>query len=190
MILSDKDIKKFLKEGKLVIEPLLDPETQIQPSSVDLRLSSEFRIFKSRVGGAIDPKKDNPEEFTERVLLKEGESFVLHPGEFVLGATVERVELPDDLVGRVEGRSSWGRLAILVHATAGYIDPGFKGHITLELTNVGKLPVILYPGMRICQISFEMLFSPAERPYGHEKRKSKYQEQKGTTPSKVHLDRN
>ncbi len=189
MILSDSDIKKFLKEGKIKIIGMKDPDVQIQPSSVDLRLGNEFRIFKTIRKGFIDPIRDNPEEYTELVYVEDGEPFILHPGEFILGVTKERIELSDDVVARVEGRSSLGRLAILIHATAGYIDPGFRGRITLELSNVGKMPVALYPGMRICQISFELLSSKAEMPYGHKLRDSKYQNQESVTTSRIHLDK-
>lgn len=188
MILSDRDIKRFIREGRLRIEPL-DEELQVQPSSVDLRLGREFRIFRHTRKSHIDPLADNVEEYTELVRVPEGERFILHPGEFVLGCTLEWIEVPEELVARVEGRSSLGRLALLVHATAGFIDAGFRGRITLELSNVGKMPIALHPGMRICQLAFELMSSPAERPYGHPSRMSKYQYQKGATASRIHLDR-
>ncbi len=188
MILSDRDIRKYLEEGKIIIEPL-DPEIQIQPSSVDLRLGNEFKVFRHMEKAFIDPFSDDVEKYTETIKIKDGEQFILHPGEFVLACTLERIELPDDLVARVEGRSSLGRLALLIHATAGYVDPGFKGQLTLELSNVGKMPIALRPGMRICQISFEKLSSPAEKPYGHPNRDSKYQNQKGATSSRIRFDK-
>lgn len=187
MILSDRDIKKYLREGKIKIIPEPD-EIQIQPASVDLRLGNKFRVFKHTKKAFIDPLKDNASDYSEIIEIGEKEAFILHPGEFALGITRERVEVPDNIVARVDGRSSLGRLAILVHATAGYVDPGFKGNITLELSNVGKMPVALYAGMRICQISFEILSSKAEVPYGDERKKSKYQNQKEPTSSKIHLD--
>lgn len=189
MILSDRDIKKYLKEGKIVIEPLENPELQVQPSSVDLRLGNQFKIFKQTKKAYIDPLSDNAEEYTETISIGKNENFILHPSEFVLGTTIERIEMPDDMVARVEGRSSLGRLALLVHATAGYIDPGFKGNLTLELSNVGKMPVALYQGMRICQISFEKMSSGVDVPYGHPSRNSKYQNQRGPMGSRIHLDR-
>jgi len=189
MILSDRDIKKYLKQGKILITPLKNPEVQIQPSSVDLRLGNQFKIFQRTKKAYIDPLKDDAEEYTETIAIKDSETFILHPGEFVLASTKERVELGEDVVARVEGRSSLGRLALLVHATAGYIDPGFRGNLTLELSNVGKMPIALYPGMRICQLSFEIMSSKVEVPYGHPSRDSKYQDQKGPISSRIHLDK-
>jgi len=188
MILSDRDIRRYLEEGKIVIEPLENPELQIQPASVDLRLGNEFRVFRHTKKAFIDPLEDDVAEYTETLTVKEKEPFILHPGEFVLGCTRERIELSDDLVARVEGRSSLGRLALLVHATAGYIDAGFRGNVTLELSNVGKMPIALYQRMRICQLSFETISSKAERPYGHPKRDSKYQDQRGPVSSRIHRD--
>ncbi len=188
MILSDRDIKEYLDKGKLVVKPL-DPEVQIQPSSIDLRLGNHFKVFRHISKGYIDPLTDNAEEYTEDVFIEEGDTFILHPGEFVLGSIREWIEIPEDLVARVEGRSSLGRLALLIHATAGFIDPGFKGNITLELSNVGKMPIALRPGMRICQLALEKLSSPSERPYGHPTRESKYQMQRGATSSRIHLDK-
>lgn len=188
MILSDIDIEKYIKEGRLVVKPI-KPEIQIQPSSIDLRLGNHFKIFKHIRKGYIDPLEDNVDDYTEDVYIEDGEQFILHPGEFVLGTTKEWIEIPPDLVARVEGRSSLGRLALLVHATAGYIDPGFKGNITLELSNVGKMPIALVPGMRVCQLALEKLSSPCLRPYGHPSRESKYQMQKGATSSRIHLDK-
>jgi len=187
MIYSDSDIRAALESGEIVIHPLEDPEVQIQPCSVDLRLGNRFVVFKHALKAYIDPLTDDAADYTEVVELPDGQAFFLHPGEFVLGATKERVEVPNHLLGRVDGRSSIGRLAILIHATAGFIDAGFKGTITLELSNVGKMPVALHPNMRVCQISFEEMKSPAERPYGS-RTGSKYQDQSGPTPSRIHRD--
>ena len=188
MILSDWDIKKYIKAGKLVVEPI-KPEIQIQPSSIDLRLGNQFKVFRHMNKGYIDIKCDNIEEYTEEIIIKNKDKFILHPDEFVLSTIKEWIEIPDNLVARIEGRSSLGRMALLIHATAGFIDPGFKGKITLELSNVGKMPIALYPNMRICQLAFEELSSPCERPYGHSTRESKYQMQKGVTSSKIYLDK-
>jgi dCTP deaminase len=188
MILSDRDIRRYLEKGKIAIEPLENLRLQIQPSSVDLRLGNQFKVFHHTKKAFIDPLRDDAEEYTETIEVKEKEPFILHPGEFVLGCTRERIALGDDIVARVEGRSSLGRLALLVHATAGYVDPGFRGNLTLELSNVGKMPIALYPGMRICQLSFETISSKAELPYGHPKRDSKYQDQRGPISSRIHLD--
>lgn len=187
MILSDRDIKKYLESGDLVLEPLENPLEQIQPSSVDLRLGNKFLHFRVEGRAFIDPSKDNPSELMEIIEVNNGEPFFLRPGEFVLGTTIEMVKLPDDLVARVDGRSSLGRLGIIVHATAGYVDPGFCGQITLELSNINRVPIALYPGMRICQISFYKLTSPAELPY-YKKKGSKYQNQKGPTASRLNID--
>ncbi len=180
MILSDRDIKKALSEGSVKISPDPDLTTQLQPASFDLRLSSKFRVFKSTATPYIDPRDprtfaeqteltDVAEQTSQPALLPHQQDgprpFVVHPGEFVLGMTEEFIELPDDLTARVEGRSSLGRLGIIIHSTAGYIDPGFKGNITLEITNIGAVPVLLHPGMRICQLAFETMSSPAEKNY-------------------------
>lgn len=189
LILSDRDIKKLLETGELVIEPL-DPDTQIQPSSVDLKLGNLFRIFKPSEKAYIDPLNDKDlEKYTEVIRVEDGRPFILHPFEFVLATTIERVKLPDNLVGRLEGRSSLGRIAVVIHATAGFVDSCFDGHLTLEMSNVGKLPVALYPGQRVCQIVFEKLSSPSERPYGHPDRASKYQHQEGPEPSRIYTDK-
>lgn len=189
-ILSDRDLKRRLFETRdLVVKPLDDPDVQVQPASIDLRLGREFLTFRNTHVPFLDPASGREvRDYTERVEVKEGDTFLMHPGEFALGATKEWVELPPDLVARVEGRSSLGRLALVVHATAGFIDPGFRGCITLELSNLGRLPIALRPGMRVCQIAVYELTSPAERPYGPE-RGSKYQGQRGPTASKVHEDR-
>jgi dCTP deaminase len=187
MILSDRDIKQALAEGRIGIEPLDDPDLQIQPASVDLRIGTRFILFRHARTPYIDPLAQDAADYTEAMEIGEDERFILHPGEFVLAATKERVRLPDDLVGRVDGRSSIGRLGLQMHATAGFIDPSFEGNITLELSNVGRMPVALHPNMRVCQISFEPLSSPAERPYGVG-RQSKYQGQSGPTASRIHRD--
>jgi dCTP deaminase len=189
MILSDADIHRRLDEGDLAIEPLDDPELQIQPASVDLRLGREFLEFERTNIACIHPDSAaETDDYVSETVVPEGEDFVLHPGDFVLGTTVERVEIPRDLIAHVEGRSSLGRLAIVIHATAGIADPGYRGQITLELSNLGAAPVALSPGMRISQLTFTELTSPAERPYGEE-RHSKYQEQEGPQASRLGGDR-
>src|SRR5690606_40942378 len=189
MILSDRDIAERLRRGDLEITPLDDPELQIQPASVDLRLGSSFVVYQLPHVPFIDSRDpDAVTRYTDEIRIAEGESFVLHPGEFALGSTIERVKIPADLVARVEGRSSIGRLAIVVHATAGFIDPGFEGEITLDLSNLGRCPVKLYPGMRISQVVFQTMVSPAERPYGTA-RGSKYQGQAGPVASRLSSDR-
>jgi dCTP deaminase len=187
VILSDRDIRERLKRGDLLIEPLEDPELQIQPASIDLRLHHSFVVLRASQLPCLDPR-DIPADATERIDVTGGEAFVLHPGDFVLGSTVERVRIPADLVARVEGRSSLGRLAIVVHATAGFIDPGFEGQITLELSNLGRTAVKLYPGMRVSQIVLHEMKSPAERPYGSA-RGSKYQGQSGPIASRISSDK-
>jgi dCTP deaminase len=187
VILSDRDLRERLARGDLVVEPLEDADLQIQPASIDLRLDSSFVAFRASRFACLDPR-DIPADATERIEVASGDSFVLHPGDFVLGSTIERVKIPADLVARVEGRSSLGRLAIVVHATAGFIDPGFEGQITLELSNLGRTAVKLYPGMRISQIVLQEMKSPAERPYGHA-RGSKYQGQSGPVASRISNDK-
>ncbi len=187
-ILSDRDIKKYLEEGKIAIEPLED-EKQIQPSSVDMRLGDEFKVFKVVRKPYIDPK--DPEDlasYMESTTVPEGEAFIIHPNEFALATTYEYVKLPDDIVARVEGRSSMGRLGVTMHVTAGFIDPGFEGRITLEISNIGAMPVALYPGQRVCQIVFETMTSPSEIPYGHPDRNSKYMGQKRPESSRIKFD--
>ncbi len=183
MILSDRSIREALAEGRIVIEPL--DEARIQPSSVDLKLDRLFRVFRNHTAGVIDVK-DDLEDLTELVRVPEDGVFMLHPGEFVLGSTYERVALGVDVVGRLDGKSSLGRLGLLIHSTAGFIDPGFDGHITLELSNVASLPITLYPGMRIGQISFLAMTTAADHPYGTGVLGSKYQGQRGPTPSRYH----
>lgn len=189
MILSDRDLRARIEAGDIGIHPLDDPELQIQPASVDLRLGRSFVVYKLPHVPCIDARDPaSVTKYTEQIDIEEGEAFVLHPGEFALGNTVERVRVPADLVGRVEGRSSIGRLAVVVHATAGFIDPGFDGEITLELANLGRCGVKLYPGMRISQVVFHTMTSPAERPYGA-LRGSKYQGQTGPVASRIAVDR-
>jgi dCTP deaminase len=182
MILSDGTLRRLLAEGRLAIEPL--GEGQIQPASVDVRLGDTFLAFRRHTTASIDPR-DLHEALMEPVTVAEGQPFILHPGEFVLGTTLERVTLPDDLVARLEGKSSLGRLGLLIHSTAGFVDPGWaNGQITLELSNVAPLPIKLWPGMRIGQLSFMQMDAPAERPYGHPDLGSKYQGQSGPIASR------
>lgn len=185
MVLSDRDIKKYIKAKKIVIKPFPNFETQLGSNSIDLRLGKSFRIFDHNKYAYIDPfKKNIGEEITREVRKKKNEPFIIQPGEFVLGTTVEYIEVPDDLVGNLEGRSSIGRLGIIVHSTAASIESGFQGRITLELANLGKMPVALYPDMRICSISFMQLTSPAEVPY-YKKKGAKYSGQTGPDESKI-----
>src|SRR5262245_43557461 len=189
MILSDRDIRRRLEGGELAIEPLADRELQIQPASVDLRLGHEFLVYRPAQVTVLDP--GDPASIAasmERVEVQPEGAFVLHPGEFALGTTVERVRMPRDLVGVVDGRSSIGRLAVVVHATAGFVDPGFEDQVTLELSNIGSIAVKLYPGTRIAQIVLHELSSPAELPYGLE-RGSHYHLQTGPRASQIRLDR-
>jgi dCTP deaminase len=183
MILSDRTIREELDAGRIVIDPL--GEGCIQPSSVDLHIDRFFRVFRNHTMRVIDVKEPM-EELTELVEIKEDDLFILHPGEFVLGSTQERVALPDDLVARLEGKSSLGRLGLLIHSTAGFVDAGWDGHLTLELSNVANLPITLYPGMKIGQISFLRMTTPAESPYGSKSVGSKYQGQRGPTPSRYY----
>jgi dCTP deaminase len=181
MVLSDRTIKRLLEEGRIGIEPYA--EELLQPSSVDVRVDRLFRVFRNSRYPFIDVKQEM-EELTELVEVDPDEAFILHPGEFVLGSTLERITLPDDLVARLEGKSSLGRLGLLIHSTAGFIDPGWDGHVTLELSNVANLPITIYPGMKIGQLSFVQLSEPAEHPYGSAGIGSKYQGQRGPTPSR------
>jgi dCTP deaminase len=180
VVLSDRTIRQELASGRLVIDPF--DEALLQPSSVDLRVASHFRVFHNNRRPYIDVREPG-DDLTEVVQIPAGEAFILHPGEFVLGSTEERVALPDDLVARLEGKSSLGRLGLLIHSTAGYIDPGFDGTITLELSNVARLPITIYPGMAIGQISFLQMTTPVENPY-----RGKYQGQSGPTPSAFHRE--
>jgi dCTP deaminase len=185
MILSDTDILARLGEGSLVIEPLDDVDQQVQPASVDLRLGAEFLEFQRTNISCIHPTREREvSDYITETVVADDEEFVLHPGDFVLGTTRERIEMPRDLVANVEGRSSLGRLAVVVHATAGFVDPGYRGQVTLELSNLGTAPVALTPGMRVSQLVFTELSSPADRPYGSE-RGSKYQDQEGPQASRI-----
>ncbi len=181
MILSDRSLREAIDGGRIVVDPY-EPGL-VQPSSIDVRLDRLFRVFRNHTAGVIDVKQDQT-GLTELVEIAEDGVFMLHPGEFVLGSTLERVAVPDDLVGRVEGKSSLGRLGLLIHSTAGFVDAGFDGHITLELANVASLPITLYPGMKIGQISFMTMTTPAADPYGKGATGSKYQGQRGPTPSR------
>ncbi|ANY06855.1 dCTP deaminase [Pseudonocardia sp. HH130630-07] len=182
MLLSDGDLRKEIESDRLVLDPW-DVE-MLQPSSIDVRLDRYFRVFQNSRYTHIDPSQQQ-DELTTPVETTDDEPFVLHPGEFVLGSTFERVGLPDDLAGRLEGKSSLGRLGLLTHSTAGFIDPGFTGHITLELSNVANLPITLWAGMKIGQLCLFRLSAPAERPYGSEAVGSRYQGQRGPTPSRA-----
>jgi dCTP deaminase len=181
VVLSDRTIRRLLEEGRIGIEPY--DETLLQPSSVDVRVDRFFRVFHNARYPFIDVKEPQ-EELTELVEIADDQPFILHPGEFVLGSTLERIQLPDDLVARLEGKSSLGRLGLLIHSTAGFVDPGWDGHVTLELSNVANLPITIYYGMKIGQLSFVQLTEPADRPYGSDALGSKYQGQQGPTPSR------
>jgi dCTP deaminase len=181
VLLSDRDIRAEIDNQRIVLDPW--DESMVQPSSVDVRLDRLFRLFDNHKYPHIDPAQDQP-DLTRLVEVAADEPFVLHPGEFVLGATYEVVSLPDDIAARLEGKSSLGRLGLLTHSTAGFIDPGFSGHVTLELSNVATLPITLWPGMKIGQLCFFRLSSPAEHPYGSERYGSRYQGQRGPTASR------
>ena len=181
MLLSDRDIRAERAANRVGVEPF--EEAMIQPSSVDVRLDKFFRVFENHKYSVIDPSTEQA-ELTREVIAEGDEPFILHPGEFVLASTYEVITLPDDIAGRLEGKSSLGRLGLLTHSTAGFIDPGFSGHITLELSNVANLPVKLFPGMKIGQLCLIKLSSPAEHPYGSEKYGSRYQGQRGPTASR------
>ncbi len=181
MLLSDRDILAELKSGRVVLEPF--DEAMVQPSSVDVRLDRFFRVFENHRYPHIDPAVEQP-DLTRLVQPDGDEPFILHPGEFALASTFEVITLPDDVAGRLEGKSSLGRLGLLTHSTAGFIDPGFSGHVTLELSNVATLPIKLWPGMKIGQLCLFRLSSPAEHPYGSSIYGSRYQGQRGPTPSK------
>lgn len=185
MVLSDRDIRAEIEAGRIVIDPFI-PDA-VQPSSVDLHLDRRFRVFRNSRYPFIDVRADQP-ELTELVEISGDDPFILHPGEFVLGSTFERVQLPNDLVARLEGKSSLGRLGLLIHSTAGYVDPGWDGNLTLELSNVANLPITLYDGMKIGQISFQRLSSPAEIGYGDARIGSKYRGQRDPTASLYHRD--
>lgn len=184
-VLSDREIRDLVDEGVIQCEEDLNVDLQLGSSSFDLRLGREFKVLDTRKLDLIDTRDmEDYSEYASEEIHGSDEGVIVHPGEFILGSTLETVDLPDDLVARVEGRSSYGRLGIIVHATAGFIDPGFKGDITLEIQNLGNVPVKLYPGDRICQIVFEGLKSSSERPYD-EKTDSKYMEQEGVTASRL-----
>ena len=185
MILSDGTLRKHFTSGYIVLDPY-DPEL-VQPASVDVRLGTEFRVMRNSRLTHIDPFEPQ-QKLMDTVAIPDGDIFVLHPGEFALGHTAETVGCPDDIVGVVNGKSSLGRLGLQVHATAGFIDPGFKGTVVLELSNVSNLPILLRPGMKIAQLVFQSLDRPAERPYGHPDLKSKYQNQHGAVASKYDLN--
>ena len=185
MVLSDRDIRAEIEAGRIVIDPFV-PEA-VQPSSVDLHLDNRFRVFRNSRYPYIDVREEQP-ELTELVEVAGDEPFILHPGEFVLGSTLERVALPDDLVGRLEGKSSLGRLGLLIHSTAGFVDAGFEGNLTLELSNVANLPITIYHGMPIGQISFMRMDGPVENPYGARAAGSKYQGQAEPTASRFYLN--
>ena len=183
MLLSDHDIKAEIASGRVVLEPY--DEGMVQPSSIDVRIDRYFRVFENHRYPHIDPAEEQP-DLTRVVEPLPNEPFILHPGEFALASTYEVVTLPDDVAARLEGKSSLGRLGLLTHSTAGFIDPGFSGHVTLELSNVATLPIKLWPGMKIGQLCFIRLSSPAEHPYGSSLYGSRYQGQRGPTPSKSH----
>ena len=185
MLLSDRDIRSEITAGRVAVEPY--DEAMIQPSSVDVRLDKFFRVFENHKYSVIDPSIEQS-DLTREVAVEANEEFILHPGEFVLASTYEVITLPDDIAGRLEGKSSLGRLGLLTHSTAGFIDPGFSGHITLELSNVANLPVKLFPGMKIGQLCLIKLSSPAENPYGSALYGSRYQGQRGPTASKSWLN--
>ena len=185
MLLSDRDILAEIEAKRIQLEPY--DESMVQPSSIDFRLDRYFRVFENHKYPHIDPATEQA-ELTREVEADGDEPFILHPGEFVLGSTFEVVTLPDDLAARVEGKSSLGRLGLLTHATAGFVDPGFSGHVTLELANVATLPIKLYPGMKIGQLCFFRLTSPSAHPYGSSKYGSRYQGQRGPTPSRSYAN--
>jgi len=183
VVLSDRTIRRMLAEGRIEIEPY--DAALIQPSSLDVRVDRYFRVFRNSRYPFINVKEAQ-EDLTELVEVDGDQPFILHPGEFVLGSTLERVRLPDDLVARLEGKSSLGRLGLLIHSTAGFIDPGWNGHVTLELSNVANLPITIYYGMKIGQLSFVQMTEPADNPYGADALGSKYQDQEGPTPSRYY----
>lgn len=185
MLLSDRDIRAEIESGRVGIDPY-EP-SMVQPSSIDVRLDRFFRVFENHKYPHIDPSVEQI-DLTREVSTEAGEPFVLHPGEFVLGSTYEVVSLPNDVAARLEGKSSLGRLGLLTHSTAGFIDPGFSGHVTLELANVATLPILLWPGMKIGQVCFFRMTSEAEHPYGSSVYGSRYQGQRGPTPSRSHAN--
>jgi dCTP deaminase len=186
MILPDHEIMKYLREGKLVVEPLDNPEVQIQPAWVDLRLGNEFRTFKV-IGIPYIDTRQRAEDYTEKHVIPNEKPFIIHPGEFVLGKVLEYVRLPADIMGSVDGQSSLGRLGVVVHTTSASVNPGWEGHLVLEMANVGRMPVKIYPGSKICKIAFHKLSSPAKRPYNVRK-ESKYNRQKEIIESRIYKD--
>lgn len=189
MILSDRDIKKRIQEGSIVVTSEDGKhENNIFTSSMDLRLGRHFKIYKHSEQALIDPKDpETLKDCTNLIELEPGKPFIVQPHEFVLGVTMETVKIPNDLVARVEGRSSLGRLGIIIHSTAGFIDAGFEGTVTLEITNINRMPIALHPGMRVCQVAFETMSSEAEMPY-HMKSHSKYQNQNLPEESRINID--
>ena len=185
MLISDRDIRAQIDAGRIVLDPF-EP-AMVQPSSVDVRIDKLFRLFDNHKYAHIDPAEEQP-ELTRLVEVADDEPFILHPGEFVLGSTYETVTLPDDVAARLEGKSSLGRLGLLTHSTAGFIDPGFSGHVTLELSNMATLPIKRWPGSKIGQLCFFQLSSPAEHPYGSGEYGNRYQGQRGPTASRSHLN--
>ncbi len=185
MFLSDRTIREMIDGGRIIIEPFSPDD--VQPASVDLHLTGEILAFANSGVPYIDLRGDIP-DLMEPVNVPEGGPFILHPGEFVLGGTIERLAIPNDIVAHIEGKSSLGRIGLMIHSTAGFVDPGWDGRLTLELINVSRLPLTLYKGMRICQVSFQKLTTPADRPYGSKGLNSRYQGQKNPTPSRAHLD--
>lgn len=189
MILSDKDIKKYIQAKKIVIKPQPIWSKQLGPASLDIRLGKEFRVFNHIKKPYIDPKKQETfQGLTQLVKIKNNQPFIIQPNHFVLAVTLEELKLPDDIGARIEGRSSWGRMGLLVHSTAGYIDPGFKGKLTLEMNNIGMVPILLYPEMKICQLAFELLSSPAKTPYCR-KKGAKYFNDQLPQESKIYKDK-
>lgn len=184
MILPDHEIRKLMKDGKLVIEPLANPEEQIRSAGVDLRLGNEFKLFKASAIPFIDTR-GSPEKYTESVIVEDGNPFVIHPGDFVLGSIKEYIRMPDHLMGSVDGRSSLGRLGIVIHATSSSINPGWEGSFVLEIANISRMPVKLYPGQRIAKLTLHMLSSPPERSYAN-RTDTKYQGQKGVGETRIH----
>ncbi|ACV10073.1 deoxycytidine triphosphate deaminase [Jonesia denitrificans DSM 20603] len=185
VLLSDRDIRTYIHEGRVDLDPF-SPE-MVQPSSVDVRLDRYFRLFDNHKYPYIDPAAEQS-ELTHLIEVTKGQPFILHPGEFVLASTYEVVSLADDVAARLEGKSSLGRLGLLTHSTAGFIDPGFSGHVTLELSNVATLPILLWPGMKIGQLCFFQLSSPAEYPYGSDEYGSRYHGQRGPTASRSFMN--
>ena len=186
MILPDHEIKKLLKEGRLVIQPLDDPEKQIQPNGVDVRLGNEFRVFRIISTPFIDTRKET-KDYTERIVLEDDKPFIIHPGEFVLASLKEYIRMPDDLMGSIDGKSSLGRLGIAIHATSASINPGWEGRFVLEITNMGKMPVALYPNMRIAKLVLHKLSSPCERPY-NVREDCKYNKQDSISESRIYRE--